>query len=166
MVYSLIKTIIKNEDVALHIYNYYLIIKYFKNKELTKKRINLFLNYFKNKSEYYDYIIDNIYITSNLIRKIIINDEILTKIIRKYPNAIKYLDDKYKNNEIIIKEVCYYNSSYFKYASNELKFNINFILKLLEINIYIYFFIDETLKTNIAIHKKIKSLNPFILKLL
>jgi len=166
MVYSLIKTIIKNEDVALHIYNYYLILKYFKNKELTKKRINLFLNYFKNKSEYYDFIIDNIYITSNLIRKIIINDEILTKIIRKYPNAIKYLDDKYKNNEIIIKEVCYYNSSYFKYASNELKLNINFILKLLEINIYIYFFIDETLKTNIAIHKKIKSLNPFILKLL
>lgn len=166
MVYSLIKTIIKNEDVSLHIYNYYLILKYFKNKELTKKRINLFLNYFKNKSEYYDFIIDNIYITSNLIRKIIINDEILTKIIRKYPNAIKYLDDKYKNNEIIIKEVCYYNSSYFKYASNELKLNINFILKLLEINIYIYFFIDETLKTNIAIHKKIKSLNPFILKLL
>ncbi len=165
MVYCLIKIIIKNEDVALHIYNYYLIMKYFKNKELTKKRINLFLNYFKNKPEYYDFIIDNIYITSNIIRKIIINDTILTKIIKKYPNAIKFLDDKDKNNEIVIKEVCYYNSSYFKYASNELKFNINFILKLLEINIYIYFFIDETLKTNSDINKKIKMINPFILNL-
>ena len=66
---------------------------------------------------------------------------------------------------MIIKEVCYFNSYYFKYASNELKFNIKFILKLLEINIYIYFFIDETLKTNIEINKKIKKINPLILNL-
>lgn len=166
MVYSLIKTIIKNDDIALHIYNYYLIIKYFKNKELTKKRINLFLNYFKTKTEYYDFIIDNIYITSNIIKKIIVNDLILVKIIKKHPNVIKFLDEKDKNNEMIIKEVCYYNSYYFKYASNELKLNINFILKLLEINIYVYFFIDETLRTNIDINKKIKALNPFILNLI
>jgi len=166
MVLCLIKTIIKNEDISLHIYNYYLILKYFKNKELTKKRVNLFLNYFKNKTEYYDLIINNIYISSNIIRKIIINKDILIKIIKKHPNVIQFLDDNHKNNELIIKHVCYYNSSYFKYASNELKYNINFILKLLEINIYIYFFIDDNLKTNSDIYKKIKSLNPFILKLI
>jgi hypothetical protein len=166
MVLCLIKNIIKNDDVSLHIYNLYLIIKYYKNKELNKKRINLFLNYFKNKPEYYDFIFDNLHISSNLIRKIIVNTEILDIIIKKHPNVIKYLDDNYKNNEIIIKQVCYHNSSYFKYASDELKFNIGFILKLLEINIYIYFFIDETLKHNIDINKKIKSLNPFILSLI
>lgn len=166
MVLCLIKNIIFNDDVSLHIYNLYLIIKYYKNKELNKKRINLFINYFKNKPEYYDFIFDNIHISSNLIRKIIVNTEILDIIIKKHPNVIKYLDDNYKNNEIVIKQVCYHNSSYFKYASNELKFNISFILKLLEINIYIYFFIDETLKHNIDINKKIKSLNPFILNLI
>jgi len=166
MVLCLIKNIIKNDDVSLHIYNLYLIIKYYKNKELNKKRINLFLNHFKNKPEYYDFIFDNLHISSNLIRKIIVNTEILDIIIKKHPNVIKYLDDNYKNNEIVIKKVCYHNSSYFKYASNELKFNIAFILKLLEINIYIYFFIDETLKHNIDINKKIKSLNPFILNLI
>lgn len=164
MTLSIIKRIINNDDIAVHIYNYYLILKYYKNKELTKKRINLFLNYFKDKSEYYDFIIDNIQF-NNSINKIIVNDIILNKIIKKYPNVIKYLDYNYKNNEMIIKEVCHNNSYYFKYASNELKFNITFILKLLEINIYIYFFIDETLKTNIDINKKIKNINPFILSL-
>lgn len=66
---------------------------------------------------------------------------------------------------MIIKDLCYYNSYYFKYASATLKFNINFILKLLDINIYIYFFIDENLKSNNEIIAKIKKINPFILLL-
>ena len=125
---TIINEIIKNQDVSLHIYNYYLIFKYFRNKDLTKKNLYLFLNYFKNKSEYYDLIIDIVHIDSPIVKRMIVNDLILGKMIKKHPYIIKYLDDNYKNNEMIIKEVCYFNSYYFKYASNELKYNIKLIL--------------------------------------
>jgi|LakMenEpi03Aug12_release.lakeMendotaPanAssembly.Ray.scaffolds.fasta_scaffold92444_4 hypothetical protein len=162
----IINEIIKNQDIALHIYNYYLILKHFKNKELTKKRLNLFLNYFKDKPEYYDVIIDYLHFDNPYVKKMIVNDLILEKIIKKHPYVIKYMDDTYKNNEMVIKEACYFNSYYFKYASNELKINIKFILKLLEVNIFVYFFIDEKIRTNNEIYEKIKKINPLLLGLI
>lgn len=166
MTLSFIKKIITNDDISLHIYNIYLIIKYYKSNNINlNKKINLFINYFLNKRDYWHLIFNywNLNKIDNSIEKIIVNEEILKIIINKNPNIIRILNNKYRNNELIIKELCYYNSYYFKYASQSLKFNINFILKLLEINIYIYFFIDDTLKLNKDIISKINKINPFIL---
>ncbi len=165
---TIIKKIINNDDIANHIYNLYLITVYYnKDYKDMDKQINLFLNYFINKKEYWVLIFNNwkfTKITKN-IQKLIINDDILRIIINKNPNVIRVLNNDIRNNEMIIKDLCYYNSYYFKYASATLKFNINFILKLLDINIYIYFFIDENLKSNNEIIAKIKKINPFILLL-
>jgi len=166
MTLYLIKIIIKNDDIADNIYNYYLINKYYNNNgKITNKKINLFLNYFINKKEYWLTIFNYLDFSkfNNDIKRLIVNEEILKIILNKNPNIIRLLDNNYRNNEMIIKELCYSNSYYFKYASPSLKFNINFILKLLDINIYIYFFIDDNLKSNIDIITKIKKINPFIL---
>lgn len=168
MTLYLIKIIIKNDDIADNIYNYYLINKYYNNNgKITNKKINLFLNYFINKKEYWLTIFNYLDFSkfNNDIKRLIVNEEILKIILNKNPNIIRLLDNNYRNNEMIIKELCYFNSYYFKYASPSLKFNINFILKLLDINIYIYFFIDDNLKSNIDIITKIKKINPFILLL-
>jgi len=169
MTLSIIKQIINNDDISYHIYNLYLIEKIINNNNLNiNKKINLFLNYFKNKKDYWSIIFKylNINKIEKSIKRLIINDEILKILINKNPDIIKILDNKYRNNEVIISKLCYHSSYYFKYASESLKNNINFILKLLEINIYIYFYIDDRIKYNIDIIKKIKKLNPFILVLL
>lgn len=163
-----ISLFIKNDDVANHIYNLYLIEKYFNNRNIDNNlKINLFLNYFKTKKDYWYIIFDyfNFNKIDNSLERLLINDEILKIIINKNPNIIRILNNTYRNNELIIKELCYINSYYFKYASSKLKLNINFIMKLLDINIYIYFFIDEKLKTNNDIISKIKKINPYILLL-
>lgn len=160
----IIKKIIKNDDIAHHIYNLYLIKKYFQGT-VNDTNINLFLNYFKNKRDYWNFIFSSLNFNKIdiSIKRLIINDEILKIIIHKNPNIIRILDNHHRNNEMVIREVCYNNSYFFKYASPALKFNINFILKLLEINSFIYFFIDDKLKSNNDIIEKIKKINPFIL---
>lgn len=167
----LIKKIIKNDDIANHIYNHYLINLYFDNGNLNLMNEKLFSNYFKKDNYYTNLIIDKINFRnpSNLIfikRMFKDNDEIFFKIIKKYPFLIKNLDYKYKNNKILIKEICSHKSYYFKYASNELKHNLNFIKSLIDINIYIYFFIDDIFKDNLDIITKIININPFILELI
>lgn len=163
----IIKKIIKNDDIATHIYNLYLISKYFKGT-VNDINSNLFLNYFRNKKDYWNLIFENLNLNKidNNINRLIINDDILKIIIKKNPNIIRILDNHHRNNEIIIQDLCRYNSYFFKYASTTLKFNIAFILKLLEINIFIYFFIDDKLKSNKEIIEKIKKINPFILLLI
>ena len=160
----IIKKIIKNDDIANHIYNLYLIKKYF-HGSINDKIINLFLNYFKNKRDYWSLIFESLNLNKvdENIKRLIINDEILMIIIRKNPHIIRILDRNHRNDEMIISEVCHNKSYLFKYASPSLRFNIKFILKLLEIDEYIYFFIDDKLKSNIDIIEKIKKINPFIL---
>lgn len=164
----IVKKIIKNDDIAVHIYNLYLISKYFKGKVVNNTNTNLFLNYFRNKKDYWKLIFENLNFNKidNSINRLIINDDILQIIIKKNPNIIRILDNCHRNNEIVIQDLCRKNSYFFKYASSGLKININFILKLLEINIFIYFFIDDNLKSNKEIIQKIKKINPFILLLI
>jgi len=169
MVLHLIKKKIKNDDIALHIYNLYLISKYYEKGLLTEHNTNLFLFKFSNDEYYTNLILSKInfnnYNNNNYIKKIITNENIALKILIKNPNIIKNLDYTYKNNKTIISNICLNNSYYFKFASKELKNNINFILYLLEINIFIYFFIDDNLKNNNDIIKIIK-INPLIIDLL
>jgi len=171
MTLSIIKRIINNDDISYHIYNLYLIEKYFDDNDINKQ-INLFLNYFINKKDYWFIILNKIKfkqlsLTSLMkIERLFINDEIIKFILSKNPNIIRILTNKYRNNELIIEKLCYYNSFYFKFASPTLKVNIKFILRLLDINIYVYFYIDDNLKLNKEIIKKIREINPTILLLI
>jgi len=172
MILTLIKKIINNDDIAIHIYNIYLIKKNYNNGLLNLNNTNLILNRFINDNYYINLIIEKINFKNNiyniyLIKKILNKNEmIINKIIKKYPLIIKDLDFKYRNNPNIIKDICFYNSYYFKFASNNLKKDVNFIINLLDINIFIYFFIDDNLKKNKDIVKKINNCYPILFDLI
>jgi hypothetical protein len=166
MILYLIKKIIKNDDIAYHIYNLYIISKKFERGTLTLSNTKLFLDKYIKDEYYTNIILNKINFKNNFniinIKKLFINDDIIIKILKYNPAIIKHLDYKYKNNPIIINNICLYNSYYFKFASNNLKNDINFIINLLDINFFIYFFIDDELKKNKDIIIKINKSYPII----
>lgn len=164
MILYLIKRIIDNDDIAIHIHNIYIILN-------SSSNLNLITSKFINDEFYMNLIINKIHINNYndfiYIKKLFNdNDIIINKLIKKNPSIIKYLDYKYKNNPSIIKDICFYNSYYFKFASKNLKNDINFIINLLDINIFIYFFIDDDLKKHKDIIIKIKKTYPTLLNLI
>jgi len=165
-VFILINKKFTNIDISEHIYNFYLILKYF-NGYLNTYNTNLFLTRFIDNDFYTNMILDRLDYRNNFniyyLKKLFNNEKIITKILNKMPLIISHLNYAYRNNENIIKNLCSKDIYLFRYASNSLKTNIDFILKMLDLNINIYLYIDENLKSNFEIALKAVKKNPHIL---
>jgi hypothetical protein len=139
-----------NMDVIKHIYDLYLIDKYF-DKNINYKSIQLFKNRFINDIDKIDKIVKIIkpnYFNIINIKKLLLTDEITIKFLEKMPIIIKYLNYNYKNNKELILSICKKDETLIKYASNELKSDIDFIDKMIDIYPASIYYANKELKDN------------------
>lgn len=162
----LINAKFSNVDISEHIYNFYLILKYF-NGYLNTYNTNLFLIRFIDNDYYANLILDRIDYNNSFniyyLKKLLNGEKMVFKVLNKMPLIISHLNYNYRNNEKIMSNLCSNDVYLFKHASHNLKTNIDFILKMIDLNINIYLYIDENLKANYDIALKAVIKNPHIL---
>jgi hypothetical protein len=147
----LMKKFNKNMDIIDHIYNFYLIDKYFGQKTINNKSIQLFKNKFINDKENIERIINIInpnYLNIYFIKKLLLSDELTFKFLEKMPILIKFLNYNYKNNKELILSICKIDKTLIKYASNELKSDIDFIDKMIDIYPASIYYAKKELRDN------------------
>lgn len=155
----IIKKLNLNNDIINYIYDIYLIDKYF-SKNLNNKSLKLFKNKYSNDKNKLDIIVKNLkpeYLNIYYIKQLLINDEIIKKILLKMPILIKSLDYKYKNDSELITMICSKDKTMIKYASNTLKSNYDFMIKMIEIYPASIYYANEELKDNFEL--VIKAIN-------
>jgi hypothetical protein len=139
-----------NINISIYIYDIYLIDKYFSNG-LNNKSIQLFKNRYFDNNEKINKIINIInpnFLNIYYIKKLLLNDEITLKILNKIPIMIKFLNYYHKNNKNLLLSICKIDNSLIKYASNELKSDIDFIDKMIDIFPASIYYAKKELKDN------------------
>jgi len=158
-----------NNDISIYIYDIYLIDKYFSNG-LNNKSIKLFKNrYFKNNTDKINKIINIInpdFLNIYYIKKLLLNDEITLKILNKIPIMIKFLNYYHKNNKNLLLSICKIDNSLIKYASNELKSDIDFIDKMIDIFPASIYYAKKELKDNYDLALKAVSIDGDVIEYL
>jgi hypothetical protein len=147
----LMKKFNKNMDIIDHIYNFYLIDKYFGQTTINNKSIQLFKNKFINDKINIERIINIInpnYLNIYYIKKLLLSDELTFKFLEKMPVLIKFLNYNYKNNKELILSICKIDKTLIKYASNELKSDIDFIDKMIDIYPASIYYAKKELRDN------------------
>ena len=167
IVYDMLQNKFNNIDISEHIYNFYLIAKYFNNGSLNNYNTYLFIDKFINNESYVDFILSKINFKNMLniyfLEKLFINKEVMFKILNKMPSIIKYLKYNYRNDKDIITSVCIKDIHLFKYASHDIKNNDDFILHMIDININTFLYLDEEKKGKYEIALRAIKKNPNII---
>jgi len=157
-----------NMDIIKHIYDLYLIDKYF-SENLNNKSIQLYKNKFMN-TNYSNIIINKInynYLSLHFIKKLVIIDNTLTlRFLDKIPILIKYLDYSYKNNEEVFIKIIRKDNSLIKYASQELKGNREFIGKMIDVYPASIYYAKKELKDDYELALKAIKLDGDIIEYL
>jgi len=121
----------------------------------------------KKKQDNYDIVFEavqqNVLALKFSSDKLLNNKKIISKAISEnkkenYNNMeiiLKYVPEKLRETKYIIFDAIQYNAKEFKYASNNLKNDIKFILKCIKRNMYIYFYLSDSLKKNPVIFREL-----------